>query len=55
VHHTVFYGVVGHAEPNRLMFIVIAALCLDFFSKAAIGYEEVFYVPCIPNDTTENI
>jgi hypothetical protein len=45
----VFYGVVGHAEPNQL------TSRLDFFFKAAIGYEQVFYVPHMPNVSTENI
>ena len=54
---TVFYGVVGHAEPNQLLFVVIATFHLDFLSyfKAAIRYEQVFYVPHIPNVSTENI
>jgi hypothetical protein len=52
---TVFYGVPGHAEPNQLMFVIIAAFHLDFFLKTAIGYEQMFYVPHIPNYSTENI
>jgi hypothetical protein len=51
----VFYGVLGHTKPNWFMFVVVAAFHLDFFFKAAIGYEQVFYVTHIPNDSTENI